>query len=60
MIYVVFLRPTVLMQMFLLGYVYTLRLIGQISYPGECDLMVRPQKHIVILSRMHFVTFLSI
>ena len=41
-------------------YVYTLRLIGPISYSGECDLMVLPRKHIVIFSRMHFVTFLHI
>ena len=27
-----------------LSYVYTLRLIGPISYPGECDLMFHPQK----------------
>ena len=41
-------------------YVYTLRLIGPISYPGECDLMVQPQKYRVIFSRMHFVTFVRI
>ena len=35
-------------------YVYTLRLIWPISYPGECDLMVHPQKHSVIFSRMSF------
>ena len=35
-----------------LSCVYTLRLIGPISYPGECDLMVH--------SRMHFVTFVYI
>ena len=27
---------------------YTLRLIGQISYPGECDLIVHPQKYEVV------------
>ena len=39
-----------------LSCVYTLRLIGPISYPGECDLMVHPRKYSVIFSRMHFVT----
>ena len=43
-----------------LGYVYTLRLIGPISYSGECDLMVYPWKYIVTFSRMHFVTFVCI
>ena len=43
-----------------LSYVYTLRLIGPISYPDECDLMVHPRKYIVIFSRMHFVTFVRI
>ena len=38
----------------LLKYVYTLRLIGSISYPGECDLMVHSRKHIVIFSQMAF------
>ena len=33
-----------------LGYVYTLRLIGSISFSGECDLMVHPRKYIVIFS----------
>ena len=33
-----------------LSYVYTLRLIGPISYPGECDLMVH----------MHFVAFVRV
>ena len=42
-----------------LSYVCTVRLIGQISYPGECDLKVHPQKHTVIFSRAHFVTFLT-
>ena len=28
-----------------LSYVYTLRLIGSISYFGECDLMFNTQKH---------------
>ena len=28
-----------------LSYIYTLRLIGSISYFGECDLMVHTQKH---------------
>ena len=41
-------------------YVYTLRLIGPISYPGECDLMVQLQKYSEIFSRMHFVTFVCI
>ena len=40
-----------------LSYVYTLRLIGPISYSGECDLMVQPRKHFVFFSRMHFVSF---
>ena len=31
-------------DLFVLSYVYTLRLIGQISYPGECGLTVHPQK----------------
>ena len=43
-----------------LRYVYTLRLIGPISYPGGCDLMVHPRKYNVIFSRMHFVTFVRI
>ena len=43
-----------------LSYVYKLRLIGPISYPDECDLMVHPRKYNVIFSRMHFVTFLRI
>ena len=43
-----------------ISYVYTLRLIGPISYPDECDLMVNPRKYIVIFSRMHFVTFVRI
>ena len=43
-----------------LSYVYTLRLIGPISYPGECDLMVHPQKYYESFSRMHFVTFVCI
>ena len=43
-----------------LMYVYKLQLIGPISYPGECDLKVRPRKHGEIFSRMHFVTFLRI
>ena len=33
-----------------LSYVYTLRLIGPISYPGECDLMVLPRKYGVYIS----------
>ena len=32
-----------------LSYGYTPRLIGPISYPGECDLMVHPQKYSVTL-----------
>ena len=43
-----------------LRYVYTLRLIGPISYPGECDLMVQLRKYSVIFSRMHFVTVVRI
>ena len=35
-----------------LSYVYTLRLIGPISYRGECDLMVHQQKYSVIFSRL--------
>ena len=31
-----------------------------ISYPGECDLMVHPQKYSAIFSRIHFVTFVRI
>ena len=38
-------------------YVYTLRLIGSISYPSECDLTVYPRKYSVIFSQMRFVTF---
>ena len=45
---------------FWLSYVYTLRLIGPISYPGECDLMVHPRKYSVIFSRMHYVTVVRI
>ena len=37
------------------SYVYTLRLIGPISYLDECDLMVHPRKYIVIFSRMHYL-----
>ena len=43
-----------------LNYVYTLRFIGPISYPGECDLMVNVRKYSVIFSRMHFVTVLYV
>ena len=43
-----------------LRYVYPLRLIGPISYPGECDLRVHTQKYSGIFSRMHFVTFVCI
>ena len=43
-----------------LSYVYTLRLIGPISYLGECDLMVYPRKYILIFSRIYFVTFVRI
>ena len=52
------LRVVILM----LSYVYTLRLIGLILYPDECDLMVHPRKYmyIVIFSRMHFVAFVRI
>ena len=39
---------------------HALRLIGPILYPGECDLMVHPRKHIVIFSRMHFATFVRV
>ena len=45
---------------YVLSYIYTLRLIRPISYPGECDLIVHPQKYIVIFSQMHFVTFVRI
>ena len=38
-----------------LSYVYTLQLIGPISYPGKCDLMIRTRKHSVIFSRMHLL-----
>ena len=34
---------------------YTLRLIGPISYLGECDLMVHPEKYSFIFYQMHFV-----
>ena len=34
-----------------LSCVYTLRLIGAISCPRECDLMVRPRKYSVIQLR---------
>ena len=43
-----------------LRYVCTLRLIGPILYPGECDLMIHPQKYSVIFSRMHFVTVVRV
>ena len=43
-----------------ISYVFTMRLIGPISYPGECDLMVCPRKHIVIFSRMHLLTFVRV
>ena len=43
-----------------LSYVDTLRLIGPISYPGECDLMVHPRKYSVIFSQMHFVTLVYV
>ena len=33
-----------------LSYVFTLRLIGPISYPDECDLTVHPRKYSVIFS----------
>ena len=39
---------------FILSYVYTLRLIGPISHPGECDLTVHPRKYSVIFSRNVF------
>ena len=45
-------KPAFLPGMARLSYLYTLRLIGPISYPGECDLMVHPRKHIVIFSRV--------
>ena len=38
-----------------LSYVYTLRLIGPISYPGKWDLMIHPRKHSVIFSRIHLL-----
>ena len=34
---------------------YTLRLIGTISYPGECNLIVHPRKYSVIF-RVYFLT----
>ena len=43
-----------------LSYVYTVRLIRLISYPGECDLIGWPRKYSVIFSRMHFGTFVRI
>ena len=43
-----------------LSYIYTLRLIGPISYSGECDLMVHPRKCSVMFSRVHFVTFVHV
>ena len=36
------------LHIIVLRYVYTLRLIGPISYPGECDLMVHTRKYSVI------------
>ena len=42
------------------SYVYTLRLIGPISYSCECDLMVHLRKYSVIFSRMHFATVIRI
>ena len=36
--------------------IYTLRLIGPILYPGECDVMAQPWKYCIIFSQMHFVT----
>ena len=43
-----------------LGCVYTLRLIRQISYPGECDVTVHPRKYSVVFLRMYFVTFVGV
>ena len=47
-------------DIFAISCVYTLRLIGRISYPGECDLTVQARKYSVILSQMYFVTFIRI
>ena len=40
--------------------VFIVELLRLYSYPGECDLVVHPRKYGVILSRMHFVTFVRI
>ena len=34
-------------DLYVSSYVYILRLIGPISYPGECDLMIHSWKYIV-------------
>ena len=39
---------------------YTLRSIGPILYPGECDLMVHTRTYRVVFSWMHFVTFVNV
>ena len=49
-----FLSAFSLMLSKLLSFVYALRLIGPISYYGECDLMVYPRKYSIIFSRMPF------
>ena len=38
----------------------TMRLIGPISYPGECDLIVHPRKYSVIFSRIHSMNFVYV
>ena len=40
------------------GYVYTLRLIGPISYPNECDFMIHPQKYTASFSHECFLLYL--
>ena len=42
-----------------LSYVYTLRLIGPISYPGKCDLMIhtrKPSNNSMTKTQRHFLT----
>ena len=54
------LYSTTYICLFGLRYVYTLRLIGPISYPAECDLMVNHESTASFSHGMHFVTFVRI
>ena len=40
--------------------IYRLRLIEIISYPGACDLMVRPRKFSAIFSQRNFITIVLV